>query len=69
MGHHNLFELPSIQELFLVSGHHGKVTGMSFSGGSDQDSPRYVATVSGEHIMQHGVRFSPYTCLFEMTRC
>ena len=38
------------KKLFLVSGHHGKVTGMSFSGGNDQDSSRYVATVSGEQI-------------------
>lgn len=34
--------------IVLVSGHHGKVTGMSFSGGNDQDGSRYVATVSGE---------------------
>lgn len=26
---------------------------MSFSGGNDQDSPRYVATVSGEWLVQH----------------
>ena len=41
---------PWIQQLFLASGHHGKVTGMSFSGGNDQDGSRYVATVSGEQF-------------------
>lgn len=34
-----------------LSGHHGKVTGMSFSGGSDQDSSRYVATVSDDKML------------------
>jgi len=35
----------------FVSGHHGKVTGMSFSGGNDQDSFRYVATVSDDKML------------------
>jgi hypothetical protein len=43
----------------FVSGHHGKVTGMTFSGGNDQDSPRYVATVSGEWFVQHSTARLP----------
>ena len=30
-----------------LSGHHGKINDMVFCGGWDQDSARYVATVSG----------------------
>lgn len=44
--------------MFLVSGHHGKITGTSFSGGNDQDCSRYVATVSGEQLRGAGFALS-----------
>ncbi|KAG7092201.1 hypothetical protein E1B28_008569 [Marasmius oreades] len=34
-----------------LSGHHGKITDMSFCGGNGEDSARYVATVSDDKMM------------------
>jgi hypothetical protein len=34
-----------------LSGHHGKVNDMVFCGGWDEDGARYVATVSGAHLV------------------
>ena len=36
-----------------LSGHHGKVNDMVFCGGWDEDSARYVATVSGTSISSY----------------
>ncbi|KAK7447055.1 hypothetical protein VKT23_014266 [Stygiomarasmius scandens] len=34
-----------------LSGHHGKINGMTFCGGSGEDSSRYVATVSDDKML------------------
>jgi hypothetical protein len=34
-----------------LSGHHGKITGMEFSGGQGEESARYIATVSSESCL------------------
>ncbi|KAF5373005.1 hypothetical protein D9758_001760 [Tetrapyrgos nigripes] len=34
-----------------LSGHHGKINGMSFCGGSGEDGSRYVATVSDDKML------------------
>ncbi|KAL9714904.1 hypothetical protein Ac2012v2_001564 [Leucoagaricus gongylophorus] len=34
-----------------LSGHHGRVNGMSFCGGQDEDSTRYIATVADDKML------------------
>lgn len=54
-GLHLLTKAPSASEVIFhfgggLSGHHGKVTGMAFCGGTTEDSTRYIATVSGSSL-------------------
>jgi len=53
---HLLTKLPTCDETVFVfggglSGHHGRVNGMTFCGGKGADSTRYVATVSDDKML------------------